>query len=189
MSVYIERITQMSSMQPADVREQLADLDAALAVLGRTVNGEGMQLAAACARPVHEPTPAGAWPSYLSRAGLGSNVSTCDGPPFMNRKMTRLARAGKSGALGASGIVGGAWPRRRQEAVAGQHARQAEGAEAAADLAEQLAAGHPLLRWEKHGRGPQSAVRGSSYPPAMPLSLHRNRSSGTIQHYSHGPPV
>ena len=30
-------------------------------------------------------------PSCLSSAGLGSNVSTCDGPPFMNRKITRFA--------------------------------------------------------------------------------------------------
>src|SRR5262249_29150175 len=34
-------------------------------------------------------------PSCFFRAGFGSKVSTWDGPPFMNRKMTRLARAGK----------------------------------------------------------------------------------------------
>ena len=33
-------------------------------------------------------------------------MSTCDGPPFMNRKITRLARAGKCGGLGASGLPG-----------------------------------------------------------------------------------
>src|SRR5258708_4443904 len=27
----------------------------------------------------------GAFPEYFSRAGLGSNVSTCEGPPFMKR--------------------------------------------------------------------------------------------------------
>ena len=30
--------------------------------------------------------------------GFGSKVSTCEGPPGMKRKMTRLARAGKCGA-------------------------------------------------------------------------------------------
>ena len=33
-------------------------------------------------------------------------MSTCDGPPFMNRKMTRLALAGKCGGLGAIGSAG-----------------------------------------------------------------------------------
>src|SRR5207249_7198952 len=36
--------------------------------------------------------------------GLGSKVSTCDGPPGMKRKITRLARAGKCGRRGASGL-------------------------------------------------------------------------------------
>src|SRR4051812_25220666 len=47
----------------------------------------------------------GFWPLYLTRAGLGSNVSTCDGPPFMNRWMTRLAFALKCGLLGDSGLL------------------------------------------------------------------------------------
>ena len=37
----------------------------------------------------------GTWSSI----GLGSNVSTCDGPPFRNRKMTRLAFGGKVRSL------------------------------------------------------------------------------------------
>src|SRR4051794_25310789 len=45
-------------------------------------------------------------PAYLARDGLGSNVSTCDGPPFMNRWTTRWALAGKCGALGARGEIG-----------------------------------------------------------------------------------
>ena len=36
LSVCIERMTQRSSMHSADLGEQLADLDAALAVLART---------------------------------------------------------------------------------------------------------------------------------------------------------
>ena len=45
-------------------------------------------------------------PWYLSSSGLGSNVSTCDGPPFMNRWTTCLALAGKCGGRGASGLSG-----------------------------------------------------------------------------------
>src|SRR3989442_16032943 len=43
----------------------------------------------------------GVWPAYLASAGLGSNVSTCEGPPFIKRKITRLARAGKCGGFGS----------------------------------------------------------------------------------------
>ena len=97
-----EWMKQRSSTQLGDVREQLADPDAALAVLlelprraragcrswrtGRAASAKGSGL-----------------PSSRSSSGLGSNVSTCDGPPFMNRKMTRLARGGKCGGCGASG--------------------------------------------------------------------------------------
>src|SRR5262249_39188554 len=42
-------------------------------------------------------------PSSRSKRGFGSNVSTCDGPPAMKRKMIRLARGGKCGGLGDSG--------------------------------------------------------------------------------------
>src|SRR5271166_6332956 len=48
-------------------------------------------------------------PAYFCRAGFGSNVSTWEGPPFMNRKMTRLAFAGKGGFLGAIGLNGAIW--------------------------------------------------------------------------------
>ena len=41
-------------------------------------------------------------PLYFASIGLGSNVSTCDGPPFKNRKITCLAFGVKCGALGAS---------------------------------------------------------------------------------------
>ena len=40
-------------------------------------------------------------PSSRVSSGLGSKVSRCEGPPFMNRKITRFARAAKCGA-GAS---------------------------------------------------------------------------------------
>ncbi len=44
------------------------------------------------------------WPCSAMSRGLGSNVSTCDGPPSMNRKITRLARAAKCGGRTASGL-------------------------------------------------------------------------------------
>src|SRR5688500_13917783 len=43
-------------------------------------------------------------PACLVSSGLGSNVLTCDGPPFINRKINRLARGSKCGNLGANGL-------------------------------------------------------------------------------------
>jgi len=37
---------------------------------------------------------------------VGSKVSICEGPPFMKRKMTRFARAGKCGRFGSSECLG-----------------------------------------------------------------------------------
>ena len=42
------------------------------------------------------------WPSYFVSAGLGSKVSTCDMPPFRNRKMTCFALGAKCGWRKAS---------------------------------------------------------------------------------------
>src|SRR3954447_22972805 len=47
----------------------------------------------------------GASPLCLLSNGLGSKVSTCEGPPFMKRKMTRFALGAKCGAFGASGLT------------------------------------------------------------------------------------
>ena len=43
------------------------------------------------------------WPFIAASFGLGSNESTCEIPPCMNRNTTRFARAGKWGGLAASG--------------------------------------------------------------------------------------
>src|SRR5882757_9292394 len=58
--------------------------------------------------------PSGCFPSNLSSPGLGSNVSTCEGPPFMNRKMTRLARGAKcaNGATPLAAAILGSIPAR-----------------------------------------------------------------------------
>ena len=63
----------------ADLREDVTDLDAALAVRPELE------------RRLHEPAggpirldlrPGIGWPSNFARAGFGSNVSTCDSPPL-----------------------------------------------------------------------------------------------------------
>src|SRR6185436_10817913 len=58
-----------------------------------------------------------ALPDWRSSAGLGSNVSTCEGPPLAKIWMTRFARPGKWPFLGDRGLSVGAssakaWPRR-----------------------------------------------------------------------------
>ncbi len=52
-------------------------------------------------------------PSCLASAGFGSNRSSCDGAPAMNRWMTRLARAGWCSVSIVPAIPAGAAPRRR----------------------------------------------------------------------------
>ena len=80
-----------------DVRQQLADPQPDWP---RCLNSQGFfePFAAGSGRlrtlrrlPLDRLTVA-VWPS----SGLGSNVSTCDTPPSMNRKMTCLARGAKS---------------------------------------------------------------------------------------------
>ena len=44
-------------------------------------------------------------PLYSSSFGLGSNISTCEGPPDMKRKMIRLQRGAKCGVFNASGLA------------------------------------------------------------------------------------
>ena len=47
-----------------------------------------------------------ALPLSADNFGLGSNVSICEGPPRIQRKITLLARAGKCGFLAPSGPEG-----------------------------------------------------------------------------------
>src|SRR6478736_5446179 len=80
------------------------------------LNGEGK--AVPVLRSVRSVSGKG-WPACLARAGLGSNVSTWEGPPLQKKWMTRLAFAAKWGSLGARGLVGSAarvaWSARRVE--------------------------------------------------------------------------
>src|SRR3569623_994528 len=100
--VFIDRMTQMSSMQRAILGKiSLTSIPASPCLAN--LYGEGISLPL-LRRIVLMRSFGGSCPAYFSRAGFGSNVSTCDGPPFMNRWITALARGGKCGALGASGF-------------------------------------------------------------------------------------
>src|SRR5688572_3742094 len=89
-SVHIDRTTHISSTRSARCGNtsltSMPDLPYFL-----NSNGDGY------ARPVR---PGNAESSYFASDGLGSKVSTCDGPPPAKMWMTRLALAGKWGFLG-----------------------------------------------------------------------------------------
>ena len=85
----------------ADIGKDLADLGAALAEL---LKRERRRKAAPVRRSVLSVIGIGL-PANFASAGFGSNVSTCDAPPFMNRCTTRFALAGSGGFFGASGLT------------------------------------------------------------------------------------
>src|SRR4051794_30759517 len=99
--VCIDRTTQMSSMHlPTSGKRSLTSTP----LLPHLANLNGDIISPPARRSVLLSAPGGFLPLYFSRAGLGSNVSTWDGPPFMNRWMTRLARGLKCGLFGARGL-------------------------------------------------------------------------------------
>src|SRR5579884_3593114 len=67
----------------------------------RNLNGEGK--AAPVLRSVRRFSRGNGLPAYFSSSGLGSKVSTCEGPPLAKMCRTRCALAGKCGFFGASG--------------------------------------------------------------------------------------
>ena len=107
-----------------------------------------------CARSAGWWAPA--LPLWRSSIGLGSNVSTCDGPPFMNRWTTRLALARSGGALGKSGIdpVGGAAGQARRAVAVGKGRPGRRGQEAR--VRQQAAQGQ---RPHAHARTAESSRR------------------------------
>ncbi len=91
ISVYIDRMKQMSSAHsPTWGNSSLTSIPA----LPYFLNANGERINAPVLRSVATEPPGSGWPWYLSSIGFGSKLSTCERPPFMNRKMTRLARAG-----------------------------------------------------------------------------------------------
>src|SRR5579862_9196115 len=90
-SAIIERTTQMSSMLSATCgNNSLTSMP--LRPYFLNLKGEGN--AAPVLRSVGRFSIGSNLPAYLSSDGLGSNVSTCDGPPLQKMWMTRLAFAG-----------------------------------------------------------------------------------------------
>ena len=99
---YIERMTAISSACRA-VRENNSLISKPDSPCRSNLNGDGS--AAPVLRSVASVLGTGL-PAYRASAGLGSNVSTCEGPPLRKKWITRLARAGKCGVRGRSGPAG-----------------------------------------------------------------------------------
>src|SRR6476620_10301926 len=95
----IERMTAMASMCWA-VRSNNSLTSMPLWPYFLNLNGDGN--APPVLRSVRNDCGNGL-PAYFSKAGLGSNVSTCDGPPLRKKCTTRFARPGKCGAFEANG--------------------------------------------------------------------------------------
>src|SRR6266700_635612 len=93
-SVYIDRITQQSSIRAPSLGN-ISLISMPLSPYFLNSNGDFRRLPVF--RSVFRLPDGTGLPLYLSSIGLGSKVSTCDGPPFRKRKMTCLARAGKCG--------------------------------------------------------------------------------------------
>src|SRR5918995_1617294 len=106
-SACIDRITQMSSMCFAVCSKisltSMPDLPYFL-----NLKGDGN--AAPVLRSVLRLVVGSGLPAYFCKSGLGSKVSTWDGPPLANRGITRFALAGKCGLRGASGLAGSTAP-------------------------------------------------------------------------------
>ena len=76
-----------------------------LSPYGWNLNGEGN--AAPVFRSVRSVSGSGC-PACFASAGLGSNVSTCDGPPLQKKWITRFALPAKCGCFGANGLAASA---------------------------------------------------------------------------------
>src|SRR6185436_209341 len=98
-SVCMERITQRSSAISA-VYGKSSLTSSPLAPYFLNENGDGK--AVPVLRSVRKLTGIGL-PAHFFSEGLGSKLSSCDGPPFMKRWITRLALAVKCGVFTASG--------------------------------------------------------------------------------------
>ncbi len=90
MSVYIDRMKQMSSTH-SPTCGQISLTSMPLCPYFLKLNGDRSSVPVF--RSVATNPPGSGWPWYFSSIGFGSKQSTCDAPPFMKRKMTRLARA------------------------------------------------------------------------------------------------
>ena len=139
--------------------KRLADIRPALPVLGE-FPGRLQQVP----RPVC--APGAAWRTARvcrcrrASRGLGSNVSTCDGPPDMNKKITRFAFAGNCGGRAAIGFEGGrgAEGNRVGPGLVGEQASQAEHAEAVSELPQHLPSRSNRRSWSTELRAPWRGI-------------------------------
>src|SRR5262245_49837848 len=69
------------------------------------LNLKGDGNAAPVLRSVLMYSPGKGLPAYFSSDGLGSKLSTCDGPPLRKKWTTRFALAGNGDTLGESGLM------------------------------------------------------------------------------------
>ena len=102
------------------------------------LNANGDRISAPVLRSVAMVPPGSGWPWYLSSIGLGSKLSTCDSPPFMNRKIDVLGARGMMQPAGSACrllIEAGGGQRFADQAGKRQHA------EAVAHAAQRFAAG------------------------------------------------
>ena len=112
------------------------------------LNGDGSR-PPPLARSVDSSAPGGCVPVVLFQGRLGVEGVDLRGAAVHEQEDDALGLGAKSGALGASGLSaalrGGS-----EETFAGEHRRQTQGAETAADFAQRLPAVHWLLRWKEH---------------------------------------
>src|ERR1039457_4806357 len=95
LKVYIERMTQMSSMLLARLGSSSLT---SMPDWPWRWNSKGEGRRPPVTRSVRKPAvEGGRWPAYFWSDGLGSNMSNCDGPPTRNRKMLCLAVGRKCG--------------------------------------------------------------------------------------------
>src|SRR5262245_17757353 len=102
-SANIERITHSSSADSATWgKSSLTSMPLLPCFLNLNIEGKALPVL----RSVRRFGVGSGLPAFFCSAGLGSKVSTCEGPPFMNRWSTRRALGGKCGRRGVSGLSG-----------------------------------------------------------------------------------
>ena len=98
----MDRITQRSSTHCAVFGNRSLT---GMPLRPKRLNLKGERNAAPVLRSVRRFLVGNFLPCHLSSNGLGSNVSTCDGPPLQKMWTTRLALAAKCGLPGSIGLL------------------------------------------------------------------------------------
>src|SRR5215469_765659 len=99
LKVYIDLMTQISSITDAMLGRRLETYTPSPPYC---LNSTGDGSRPPVVRSVRSSTDEGRCPWYFESDGLGSNMSSCDGPPTMNSTMLCFAFGGKLGNFGAA---------------------------------------------------------------------------------------